>query len=502
MWTVISFRDRHKSMVNSWSEDVISTLMKSATKSISIDIYKKALVWTLHQLNQDHELEDFVDGIPGLYGSEAFVTPDYSDVQHSIRPILADLPGPASSDAPLPWSIIWLAQRGIESKLPKPIQRKRTQACLRALYYIPGAIREVLGAYTVGKHYCLEILPLLNSPESLEIIDELWNTPNDDVALSVRCVAAVVTAFIVTPPRRVLDHFLAPEVCFIGDDEAGQQFLAKRLCVPSNAYGGAALESHPSDSMRLQNIVNFLADINDTLQYMKTQGWTSDDTYSIRRERRALFRARHTKEYHDGTAIFGQKGDRASSGFVAAAQQDLITLTLEILAQDPVANAATSQREAFRDVSMQIGQVTMTEAMTQAQRQVWEHIQARTHVLPERPVFEALAMRQVGFGAVDSMEMIERPLEPVLLELSQSQGTEIPTPQSDDAPPIQMSVPSPAPVETVGTNETLGPAGVGTPHRRQPPPTHAPPSLLISQYSMSSSAGIATAVGELGNPPL
>ena len=497
--TFKAFRDRHESMANSWSEDVISKLAKSATKSISIDIYKKALVWTLHQLNQDHELEDFVAGIPGLYESEAFVTSDNSDVQLSIRPVLAVLPGPTSSDAPLPWSIIRLAQRAIASNLSKPIQQKRTQACLRALYYIPGAIRDVLASYAAGKHYCLEILPLLNSTESLEIIDELWNTPNDDVALSVRCAAAVVAAFIITPPRRTLDTFVTPVVSFIGDDKAGKKFLAERLRVDSDADSGAAPECHPSDSVRLQNIVRFLADIKDTLQYMNTQWWASDNVESIRRERRALFDARHTEAYQVGRGTFDQQDARASPAFVPAAQQDLITLTLEILARDPVKNAGTSQREAFRNVCTQLGQVATTQARSQARTQARTQAQAQTHVLLEtREVLETLALGQVQ--AVDSIEMVRRPLEPVLLGLSLPQSAEIPTPQSDDTPPIQMPIPSPAPVEMVSTNDTLGPAGVAPPHRRQPPPTQAP--LLIPQYSISSSMGLATAAAELGNSPL
>ena len=48
--------------------------------------------------------------------------------------------------------------------------------------------------------------------------------------------------------------------------------------------------------------------------------------------------------------------------------QDLLILILEVLARSPVANAAASQREAFRDVYMKIVQTAMT-AMTQAQAQ-------------------------------------------------------------------------------------------------------------------------------------
>ena len=157
-----------------------------------------------------------------------------------IRPVLAALPGPTNFHAPLSWSIIWLTQRVMASNLPKPIQQKRTHTCLRALYHISGAIREVLASYAAGKHYCLELLPLLNSPESLEIIEELWDTPNDEVALSVRCAAAVVAAFMITPPRLTLNTFV---VGFIGDDETGKQFLNTRLHLDSKANGGVAPES-------------------------------------------------------------------------------------------------------------------------------------------------------------------------------------------------------------------------------------------------------------------
>ena len=222
---VRSLRRRCVIQGRSLSAGMISKLENSA-KRISMDFYKNAFVWTLDQLDQDQELEDVVDGTPGLYESEAFVTPDNKDVQSQIRSVLAVLPGPKYFCLPLPWSIIRLAHRPVTNKPSKPKQQ-RTRTCLRALYFIPGAIRDVLARYAAGKHYFLEILPMLNSPQSSEIIDELWNSPNDDVALSVRCAAAVVAAFVITRPCHTLG-------AFIGDNEAGKQFLEKRLCVSSN----------------------------------------------------------------------------------------------------------------------------------------------------------------------------------------------------------------------------------------------------------------------------
>ncbi|KAH9173678.1 hypothetical protein EDB89DRAFT_1905083 [Lactarius sanguifluus] len=90
----------------------------------------------------------------------------------------------------------------------------------------------------------------------------------------------------------------------------------------------------------LMNIVRF--DIKDTLRDMNTQWWTSNNHVdSIRWQCRALSEMRHTEENQEiGHSTFGQQGGRGSPAFVPA-QQDLIILTLEILARDRVADAAT-----------------------------------------------------------------------------------------------------------------------------------------------------------------
>ncbi|KAI9449808.1 hypothetical protein BJY52DRAFT_223148 [Lactarius psammicola] len=452
---VKSFRHRQKNKSKSFSEGRISKLENSA-KRISMYIYKKTLVRTLHWLSEDHELEEFVAGIPGLCESEALATRDTGDTQRTIRDVLAVLPGPTSFHASLPWSIIQLAQRAFTSKLPKSVQQRRTRACLKALYYIPGAIRDVLAPYAAGRHYCLEILPLLNSPESLDIIDELWDTPNDDVALSVRCAAAVVAAFMITPPRPTLDNFVTGNTQFIWEGNAGKRFLSKRLCISAGADGGGAPEFDPqSDSARLQNLVRFLADIGNTLRYMDTQWWTSANADSIRQERRKLFDTRHKEEYRTGHGTFDQQGDRASPAFVPAAQQDLITLTIEILARDPVADAATSQREAFRDACKQLAQVASTQARAQAL--------AQTQVLSELAL-ETLARTRVQVA--DSIEVVKKALEPVLQGLQLLNSTDNgPAPgearsannsklASPPIPPLLYSVPSSSTRPSPATGES------------------------------------------------
>ncbi|KAN0130562.1 hypothetical protein V8E53_011648 [Lactarius tabidus] len=137
------------------SSDAICQISQHQTSSqTERGIYRAALGWTHSLVDEDGELEEFVSGIPGLCESEALATYNkVNDPGRTIRAVLADLPGPTSFHAPLPWSIIRLAQRAITSNLSEPIGPQRIKACLEALYYIPGATRDLLAPYAAGKYY-------------------------------------------------------------------------------------------------------------------------------------------------------------------------------------------------------------------------------------------------------------------------------------------------------------------------------------------------------------
>ncbi|KAH9047082.1 hypothetical protein EDB84DRAFT_1435129 [Lactarius hengduanensis] len=457
-WNIVSLRMvqsleyRRTYRVRSFSENIVSKLENSAAL-LSIDMYNRMLVRTLHWLSEDYELEEFVAGIPGLYESEAFM--HIADVEYNVRTILANLPGLTGSRESFAWNIIELAQRASTSKLPKLVQQQRIRACLMALFYIPGAIRDVLASYAAGKHYCLAILPLLNTPESLEIIEELWDAPNDDVALSVRCAAAVVAAFMITPPHLTLDNFVAPDVGSIWDDNTGKQFLAKRLLFSTDADDDVP---HPrSDSARLQNLRLFLTDIGDAVRYTNPHWWTSMNAGSVRRVRRKLFDTRRAEEYRTGHGTFDQQGGRGSPAFVPAAQQDLITLTLEILAWDPVAGATTSQRKAFLGTYEELEQVASAQARFQGLQEVRARgiapRQARVRAEPDLLPLVVMQARVAG-----SFGVFKNALEPVLQVLQ--------PPNSID------NGPAPAP----------------------PPPAKLPPPVFPLLYSASSSSAPVAAL--------
>ena len=63
---------------------------------------------------------------------------------------------------------------------------RRIKACLRAVFCIPSAIRPLL-VVAASRYYRQEILQLLNSPESLGIIDELRDIHVGDIAIRSVC---------------------------------------------------------------------------------------------------------------------------------------------------------------------------------------------------------------------------------------------------------------------------------------------------------------------------
>ena len=349
------FRNRQINKKNTFSQGMSSTFEGSA-KRFSLDIYRSALCRMLNLLHEDHELEEFVAGIPGLSESDALHTFDGHSPDDRAREVLAALPGPTTFHDQLSWSIVQLSQRAITSGVSESVRRRRTEVCLKALYHIPGAIRDILAAYAAGAHHCLQILPLLNSTESLKLIKELWDTADKDIALSVRCVAATISAFIITPPEGVHDKYLPPGVRFIGGKkEPGPYFLSKRLHMDKNR--------EDDDSARLQNIVLFLKDIREIVESMDKDLWMrlgpgGSLLNDVKAERDTLHEARHEAEYCTGS--FKSHGNRTSLEFGIAVQHDLLALTLEILARESVTGAAQVQRYAFRDAFSELESLVKT----------------------------------------------------------------------------------------------------------------------------------------------
>jgi hypothetical protein len=516
-WDLISegrvklYRQTHEKKARTWSEDMVSQLEDSA-KRISMEIYTKTVVWTIDQLDVDTEFDEFFAGIPGLCDSRFLSSHGGPNLSRSV---LAVLPGIKSFGAPLSWSILWLAMIAIWGDISKDKRQKRLKTCFKALYYIPGAIHDLLATYYVDRGLMFRLLPLMNSPESLETFDELLDEYNDDVALSIRCVAAVVATFIMAAPRPLFENpIIARFFSFIGDDNAGKEFLAKRLRVAPSADGGVTPEIHPnSDTARLQNIVRFLSDIKDYPQYEDVKWQSCNNSDSIRQERQKLFDQRQeliyqrqniinerTDECLDGIPILIPRADRASSDFVPAVQQDLIILTLEILACHPVANAATSQREAFHRAYMELEQTIRM----QAQSRLGTPARTQTPAVGDPEAQVSLDTREVvepsaQVQAPDFMQIIRRALEPVFQALSEPQDV---TPCDDHSPSLQMPIlENDTPYDDQTPSLQMPEPGNDTPYDDHasslpmPVPQIATSPSTVSLVFPSSPAGPSTAVG-------
>ncbi|KAI9441156.1 hypothetical protein BJY52DRAFT_503588 [Lactarius psammicola] len=146
----------------------------------------------------------------------------------------------------------------------------------------------------------------------------------------------------------------------------------------------------------------------------------------IREERLGLYNTRHTKEYRNGSGTYDRQGKLGSPAFVPAAQQDLITLTLEILARNPVANAEASQRDAFRDAWAKFMQATLTEALGQAGELALGQARERARAQMRAPSDSMLwTLARLRVHAAGSFGAVKHALEPVLKSLGPT--VDIPT---------------------------------------------------------------------------
>ncbi|KAH9016599.1 hypothetical protein EDB85DRAFT_2205065 [Lactarius pseudohatsudake] len=185
-----------------------------------------------------------------------------------------------------------------------------------------------------------------------------------------------------------------------------------------------------------------------------------------------------------GHGTFDQDRNRESPAFVPAAQQDLIVLTLEILARDPVKKVATPRNDAFREAYKQFKKEALTQALMRAQ----VLMRAQTRAPPQSQAdYETRA--RIRAQAADSSDMVKRALGPVLQSLgleAVEEAVEMPPLQGDTSLPhiLVQAVPDTA-ATTVRPDDAPVPEHAA-PAQKLPPPgqVEAIPSL---PYSMASS---------------
>ncbi|KAI0260426.1 hypothetical protein BC834DRAFT_544275 [Gloeopeniophorella convolvens] len=274
------------------------TALETSAKAQSMEVYRDALNWTADNLDEDHEFEEFARGLPGLYRSQALQSQNISTGR-----LLALLRGPRNFHPQLSWSIIRLARRMSTGDLKEPARSKRIKACLRALFHIPGAIHDALATYAVAESYCLEILPVINSVQSMNMSIFLSDAANQDtIALPARCVTATIAAFAITRPINLVLWSFPREIPYIGDGDASFPLLSTRLRITENL--NEYLQAEGGDTARLANLTVFL---QETMQSLRNMDQLLDEdvhsglTYAGIKDQRALvLDTRTSKKYTSG----------------------------------------------------------------------------------------------------------------------------------------------------------------------------------------------------------
>jgi hypothetical protein len=122
IWLWLRRRDTHNRRTN------IKHGMREALESKAIGHTSrdtKALQWTLKTLDEDHKLEEFLDGLPGLFhGSESQDSAEFKKGLEKLVRQVAD-------------NLFATCTTGL---LPEGLRRQRLTACLEAIWCFPGTI--------------------------------------------------------------------------------------------------------------------------------------------------------------------------------------------------------------------------------------------------------------------------------------------------------------------------------------------------------------------------
>jgi hypothetical protein len=125
-WLWLRRRDTHRRRAK------IGHGMRKALESKATGPDANALRWTLKSLDEDHKLEEFLDGIPGLFENQEYARRHPArfreELEKSVKPV-ADKLFTTCTPAGL---------------LPEMLRMQRLTSCLRAIWCFPG---------TIDRHY-------------------------------------------------------------------------------------------------------------------------------------------------------------------------------------------------------------------------------------------------------------------------------------------------------------------------------------------------------------
>ncbi len=218
-------------------EQSMALHFKASAKRQNWTMDARALAWTLDALDEDHELEQFAAGIPGLFVSKAVEQPVgmLASISESttLHPNLGkDIQKLVTGSSPHAESLHLLS---------KARRLWRDRVCLRALYFIPNAIQAALSNSIRGPGNIVTVPSFLDSYESWAVADALSQDPRIDmrIRLDAECVAAITYAR------------LDPS------DQRTPSILADKLDLPHDELGHY-LQTRARDNLLLAQLLSFI----------------------------------------------------------------------------------------------------------------------------------------------------------------------------------------------------------------------------------------------------
>ena len=195
----------------------------------------RALAWTLDALDEDHELEQFAAGLPGLFVSKAVKQP-----AGMLASILESTTLHPNLGKDIQKLVTGSAQQSPDL-LSKARRLWRDRVCLRALYFIPNFIQAALSNAIHGPGNIVTTPSFLDTYESWAVADTLSQDHRIDmkIRLDAECVVAITCAR--------LDPF----------DQRTPPILANRLAMPINELTHY-LQTHERDNLFLAQLLSFV----------------------------------------------------------------------------------------------------------------------------------------------------------------------------------------------------------------------------------------------------
>lgn len=197
----------------------------------------RALAWTLDSLDEDHELEQFAAGIPGLFVSKAVEQP--AGMLSSISESTTLHPNLGKDIQKL---VTGSSQHAESLHLLSKARRLwRDMVSLRALYFNPNTIQAAFFNAIRGPGNIVILPSFLDSYESWAVADALGQDPRIDMKIrfDAECVAAITCAR------------LDPS------DQRTPPILADRLDIPNDELT-PYLQTRERDNLLLAQLLSFV----------------------------------------------------------------------------------------------------------------------------------------------------------------------------------------------------------------------------------------------------